>query len=1159
MVSLNRAGPIAPAGLITGLIRIVGLLAVLLASLMLGVPGAPSSAHRAAAPGPALGAGEWAQIAPLMREAEYQATPQARADGRAAFWAPNRVNDLSLAFGPDGLTVSPWQDAAAWSLSLRAAAYGPAGAPVALAGAPALSADRQRVDYSWPGLREWYTNGAEGLKHNITLEQPGAAEQIQVDLALGGTLRPQLRSDGQAVAFVDPAGATVLDFGALYVYDAAGATLPARFGAPQDGGATLPILVEAAGAQFPITIDPLLSSPRPRLTMSPIQGGAQFGFAVATDGEVLVVGSFSEDGFRTPNKGSAYIFIRNQGGADNWGSVRKLTANDGRIDDNFGASVAVSGDVVVVGAPRHDALATNDGAAYVYERHQGGPESWGLKKKLVPSGADSGDEFGFAVAVSGGEIAVGAPNDDNAATDAGAITFFSRFAGPELSWGEVQTLRFADHAGARLGFALAMDGRTLAAGAPLTDAGAVDNGRVFVFKRDRSSAGRWQQEAFFSGGDSAAGDNFGRAVAIDGDTIIAGAPFHDVSGAADRGAAYLFSRNQGGMERWGQTRKLLMSAGAAGDRFGESVAIDNAVSVVGAPRDDDEARGLSDAGSITIYADGQQLAKLFAADRLSGDRFGFGVAISGDLVVAGAPFGDAGATDSGAAFLFTLNSETWSERRLFELSGANGYAVALDNDTLAVGTSSEFATRGAVYVFERSRGGPNAWGQARKIVNPQPGATDFFGTVLGLDGDTLVVSAKSTIFIFERNLGGADSWGERKRMTFPTPFALLVAIDGDTVVVGNTAATVAGADQAGQVEVFERNQGGRNNWGRADLMTIIDAGGAPERQGSFGKVVAVGGNTLIVSAQGAQTEEGFRPGAAYVFEREAGSTTWRFVKRLEQAQPTFGFGGALALDGDVIAVGASEQRHFVTGEILPGTVSLFQRNQGGPGSWGEIKRLPVPAEALTFGSSLALDNGLLAVGANNSDVSGNGSGAAYVYERNVGGADQWGLLASLNGSAATGNSSLGNGMALDGNNLVVGGLGSAYLFTNPLRAPTGLGLQAATRASQPGEATTVTATISGETGAPEDGGEVVALGTPQGEVSFYLNGEHVGAAPLDGQGRATISLPGLPQGVHELIARFEGNAGWAACEAPPLTLFVGVEPPSLAPEPTTVYIPLVVR
>lgn len=95
------------------------------------------------------------------------------------------------------------------------------------------------MDYRWPGLREWYTNSAAGLKHNITVEQPIAAQQLQVDLALAGTLRPHVAADGQAVALRDVAGAAVLDFGALYVYDAAGRTLPARFGPPQDGGATV--------------------------------------------------------------------------------------------------------------------------------------------------------------------------------------------------------------------------------------------------------------------------------------------------------------------------------------------------------------------------------------------------------------------------------------------------------------------------------------------------------------------------------------------------------------------------------------------------------------------------------------------------------------------------------------------------------------------------------------------------------------------------------------------------------------------------------------------------------------------------------------------------------------------------------------------------------
>ena len=1040
-----------------GLVAIISMLLQLCSSLApppvsgaRALSGAASVAGSAAAQ---LSAAEQGQIEALMREAEYQATPRARADGKAAFWAPNRGNDLSLSFGPAGLDVTPLSGNEAWSLSLRAMAYGPEGAPQALAAPPALEADRQRVEYRWPGVSEWYLNNAQGLKHNITLEQPVAANQLQVDLALGGTLRPQIGQDGQAISFVDAAGATRLAFGPLYVYDAAGRTLEAHFGTPRGGGAVLPIVVEAAGAQFPITIDPLLTSPRSKITASPIQGGAQFGFATAVDGDVLVAGAFFEDGFRTPNKGAAYVFTRNQGGADSWGNVRKLAANDGRVDDNFGASVDVAGDVVVVGAPRADALAVNDGAAYVFERHLGGPDNWSLKKKLVPSRADAGDEFGFAVTVSGDAIAVGAPNDDTRAADAGAIYFFGRFTGPELNWGEVQQLSFADHAGARLGFALGMDGRTLVAGAPLTDATAVDSGRVFVFKRDRSVAGRWQQEAFFSGSDSAAGDNFGRTVAIDGDSIAAGAPLHDASGAIDRGAAYLFSRNQGGLERWGQTKKLLLNGGAAGDRFGESVAVDGAVVVAGAPRDDDELGGRADAGSIAVFVDGQQLVKLMAADRQADDRFGFGVAVSGDLVVAGAPLSNASATDAGAAYLFTLASEQWNQvRHITSDEVGNSLALAVSGDTLVVGAEDD----DVVVVFQRNAGGVNRWSQVRTLTDPAAdGSAHQFGTEVALDGDTLVVSAVSNrisspptgrVYIFERNRGGDNNWGlvgEALPATTHPSFGEAVAINGDTVVVGAPSAARNGLGNAGQVEVFMRNQGGTNRWGRTAVLSIGAAGLVPAGGDRFGDDIAIDGNTLVVGTGTLFPDEQYNADTVHIFARDVNGTSWSFQKHLRLLGPREGGSShTLDLENDTLVVGLPHMAGESTSG--PGVVIVYNRNRGGSNTWGEVKRIAAPTEALNFGSEVALVGDTLAVGAPSSSVRAKSGGAVYLVERNVGGADNWGLVTTVVGSQVLEGHGFGGFLAFDDSTLVAGTGApdhSTYVFTNAIRAPTGFGLR----------------------------------------------------------------------------------------------------------------------
>jgi hypothetical protein len=118
------------------------------------------------------------------------------------------------------------------------------------------------------------------------------------------------------------------------------------------------------------------------------------------------------------------VFERNQGGADGWGEVAKLTASDAEDGDDFGTSVSISGDTVVVGAPWEDGAGSYRGAAYVFERNQGGADGWGEVDKLTASDAEDGDYFGKSVCISRDTLVVGADYEDGAGSDRGAAYVF---------------------------------------------------------------------------------------------------------------------------------------------------------------------------------------------------------------------------------------------------------------------------------------------------------------------------------------------------------------------------------------------------------------------------------------------------------------------------------------------------------------------------------------------------------------------------------------------------------------------------------------------------------------------------------------------------------------------------------------------------------------
>jgi hypothetical protein len=284
-------------------------------------------------------------------------------------------------------------------------------------------------------------------------------------------------------------------------------------------------------------------------------------------------------------RGAAYVFQRNQGGAGNWGQVKKLTASDAQDDDEFGISVAISGDTAVVGARLEDGAGTNRGAAYVFERNQGGPDDWGQAKKLTASDAEDSDYFGFSVAVSGDAAVVGAQAEDGATIDRGAAYVYERDQGGAGNWGQVKKLTASDAASSDyFGSSVAVSGDTALVGALGEDGAGSERGAAYVYERDQGGPGNWGQVKKLTASDAQDNDRFFVA-AVSGDTTVVGAQTEDGAGT-DRGAAYVFERNQGGPDNWGEVEKLTASDAQDEDEFGGSVAVSGDTAVVGAYLED---------------------------------------------------------------------------------------------------------------------------------------------------------------------------------------------------------------------------------------------------------------------------------------------------------------------------------------------------------------------------------------------------------------------------------------------------------------------------------------------------------------------------------------------------------------------------------------------
>lgn len=382
-----------------------------------------------------------------------------------------------------------------------------------------------------------------------------------------------------------------------------------------------------------------------KLTAADGAASAALGISVAVDADTLVLGAPGDAGQR----GAVYVFQRS---GDSWTQSAKLTATDDAAGDLLGASVAIDGDTIVAGAPDSDIGANaNEGAVYTFART--GAPARTETAKLTATEAVAGATLGSSVAIEGDTIVAGAPADAVGANgNQGAVYTFARTGAASRT--ETARLTASDGGlGGDLGTSVAIDPDMIVAGSPGDTIGTeVDQGAVYTFARTGTAART--ETAKLTATDGGEFDELGLSVAAEGDTIVAGAPEHDVGTRINQGTVYTFA-STGGAART-ETAKLTASDAASGDVLGGSVAIDGDTIVGGAPFA--AIGGNVQQGAVYTFARvgaaaRTETAKLTSADGNAGDVFGAAVAIDGDTILAGSPGDTLGPNaDQGSAAVF---------------------------------------------------------------------------------------------------------------------------------------------------------------------------------------------------------------------------------------------------------------------------------------------------------------------------------------------------------------------------------------------------------------------------------------------------------------------------------------------------------------------------
>ncbi|GAX10969.1 hypothetical protein FisN_2Lh499 [Fistulifera solaris] len=385
--------------------------------------------------------------------------------------------------------------------------------------------------------------------------------------------------------------------------------------------------------------------------------GRGYGSSVAVDGNYLIVGAPSENS----ETGAVLVFERDPA-TNKWTEIRKVTGE--AIRDNFGKSVAIQGNIFVVGASRNDGIAPDAGAVYVYKLDDGG-----FSQKIEYVNAPEGSRFGSSIDLDLPYLVIGAPLEDEVAESGGAVHVY-KFKPDETGFDVDNGVRimpidvaFNDQFGTDVG----ISGNLLVAGAIGVNNGI---GAAYIYKTEDDGAS-WVLESRIAGRFTSKGDQFGQAVDIEDGIVVVGAkkkrslpfPFNrivdrlpDFLVADDIGKAYVFAKKDG---RWKQTDHLRPTQSALGKGFGTSVAIQDGRIAVGAPLGFRKTGTRKEAGAVYLFAPltdnrykwrrGVQLTPKDIQDK---DNFGIAVSYSAGTLVVGANQEDEGNSNEGAAYVF---------------------------------------------------------------------------------------------------------------------------------------------------------------------------------------------------------------------------------------------------------------------------------------------------------------------------------------------------------------------------------------------------------------------------------------------------------------------------------------------------------------------------
>lgn len=695
-----------------------------------------------------------------------------------------------------------------------------------------------------------------------------------------------------------------------------------------------------------------------------------------------------------------------------------------------GSCVALDGTLAVVGAYHDDTRQTDSGVVKVFNASTGQ-----LLHTLINPNPASSSYFGYAVAVSGTRIVVGAIGDDLGALDAGRAYVFD--VGTATPTVPIATLNNpAPTQSDQFGWAVAISGTRVMVGARANDTPTImDAGSVYVY--DLASASPTVPIVTMDNPTPAANEYFGTAVAIAGTRVVVGADWEN-TGASHAGSAYVYELTSATPTV--PIHTLNNPTPGADDRFGAAVAISGTRVVVAALSDD---LAQQNAGSVYVYqltsaTPTVPVVTLNDVGNFTNGIFGVAISISGSRVAVGAQRDSTGGVNrSGIAFIFDMTSPTprVPVKTINEpspnLNDLFGRALAISGNIALVSASRDdtFAQdSGRTWVFDVT--GPNPLSPTATLDSPSPAAGDEFGIAVAISGSRLIVGAD------REDASGEDAGSAYVydlASTAPTiPVVALrypqqvnsavyygnaVGISGGRAVVG---AWRADSDR-GRAYVYDLESANPS----VPVLAVQDS----TSSNFFGAAVAISGNYVAVGAYGDNTGAD-DAGRVYVYDLTSATPTVPLITINNPAPFSFArFGIAVTMSGTHLAVGASRN---LVGTITAGVVYVFNLASATPAVPIAALTNPAPTADARFGDAVGISGTFVVVGAPNDDQGATDAGRAYVFD--IGTTTPAVPVATLNNPSPAATDNFGKSVAISGNRVAVGASGDDFGATDAGRA-----------------------------------------------------------------------------------------------------------------------------